>query len=68
LNRYETMPEKELRFALWAALQDNLRRGDIIDRARDAAFRASVQENIERTEIEIRAMREEIARRTRETR
>lgn len=60
---YETESTKRLKWLLWANLQDNLHRSDIIDRSTDEKHRAIVQSAIEQSEQEIAAIRAELERR-----
>ena len=52
----------DLQFRLWALQQDNLRRAENIDRARDENYRALLTSEYERTENEIAALRETLSR------
>lgn len=61
---YRDMTTEKLNWLLWANLQSNLRRSDIIDRSRDEKHRAMVASQYRDTEQEIRAIRAELRRRS----
>lgn len=54
------MNKDDVRFMIWALKQDNLRRGDILERANDEAFKVAVREQMNKAEDEIRALAAEL--------
>ena len=51
---------EKIKFQIWACKQDNLRRGDQIDRSRSEKHKALLLSNIETTEREIERLRERL--------
>lgn len=55
------MTEAErIKLKIWANLQDNLHRSDIIDRCQSAEHRALVQRNYDETAAEVERLRAEL--------
>ena len=63
MKNYSKETTKSLKFLLWANLQDNLARGDKLDRCKDPEQKKPILQNIKETEKEISAIREELAKR-----
>lgn len=60
---YSKETTKKLRWLLWASLQDNLHRGDIVERCRDIDYKNSVLHEIAETEKTISVIRQELIKR-----
>lgn len=56
------MTEEDIRFRIWCLLQDNLHRGDVLERCKDEKHKQLVRENIKETEKEIADLREQLRR------
>ncbi len=57
---YSTYTTERLKFLLWANLQDNLHRGDILGRTQSEEYKLSIMENIRETEKVVSAIRAEL--------
>ena len=64
MKNLRELSDSDLKFAIWARQQDNLHRGDILDRCQDPKHRALVQKNYDETEAEIRELFAELRCRT----
>lgn len=66
-ENYKSMTTEELRFRLWANLQDNLRRGEkediALSRGGSEEYLRQLRQNIRETEQEIVAIRSELRER-----
>lgn len=51
---------EKIKFQIWACTQDNLRRGEIIDRSRSEKHKALIRSNIETTNREIERLQERL--------
>ena len=60
---YSDKTTDKLKFMLWANLQDNLHRRDILDRSSDPSNIKRICEDIKEAEKTISAIREELIRR-----
>ena len=57
------MTETEIRWMIWVRQQDNLQRGDVLERAQSEQHRKLVKRNMEETEKEISELRGLLERR-----
>lgn len=57
---YKNETTKKLKFLLWANLQDNMNRSEIIDKSKSEEHKQLVMQNILKTEKEIAAIRNEL--------
>ena len=57
---YKQETTKKLKFLLWANLQDNLHRSEIVDKSKSEEHKKLVLQNIMKTEKEITAIRNEL--------
>lgn len=55
------MEAKEIKFKIWALKQDNLRRGDILERIQDEAYKAELRKQMKEAEEEIRKLEAALA-------